>query len=391
MANKKKILKDYKFDLAGNKKRVGINYLRFIFNGLETVSGAEQMFFIELEMINPWLSPAEVQLGFTPRVNLSSDELQYALAGTQAAINLNTETIVQPSYCSLRVGMLGSTAKQLCFYFPTSEMKINNKPFEIEVNNKYFSETKASGFLSVTAEEKNAHPELMSDSGYVNWDLTYETMDEINSGYKKKTTRWFPYGLNTLFTGKINFDGVDYIVDSRKCSGYIERYWGAKFPDTWFHISSCNMSSIITGKTMLNSSFAVQGVFDDKVSFIGKFEDLALDLGADSKGKQYSVIWDCTQMPESENPDENLLHWSVSINNKFWIIDIDVYCRIKELYNRKFELPEGNRKILNLLEGATGTGEIKIYKRIGNTLEQIEHVKLVKTICEFGQSEEGNI
>lgn len=390
MANLNKILKEYKYDLAGNKKKIGINYWRFIFNGLEALSGAEQIFFIELEMINPWLSSSEVLLGFKPRVKVSEEDLQYALAGTQSAKEINTETLLQPSYCSIRIGKLGAVAKQLCYYFPAKDMKIQSKPFEIDINNKIFSENKLSGFLSVSQEDISANPELLCDSGYATWDITYEVNTPNTMGYKRKDTRWFPFGLNSLFSGKINFDGTDYIIDSRKCSGYVERYWGPVFPETWFHISSCNMSSVITGKTLLSSSFAIQGVFEDKVSFIGHFEDLNIELCANKSNRQYSVIWDCTQMPESENKEENLLHWSVSINNKLWIVDIDVYCKIKDLYNRTLELPEGKRKILNLVEGATGTGEIKIYKHIGNTLEQIEHVELVKVICEFGRSEEGN-
>ena len=94
-------------------------------------------------------------------------------------------------------------------------------------------------------------------------------------------------------------------------------------------------------------------------------------------------------MPEAENPEENLLHWSVSLNSKLWVIDIDIFCKIKELNNRTIELPEGRRQVLNLLEGGTGTGEIKLYKHIGNTLEQIEHATLVKVFCEFGHIEEG--
>lgn len=390
MANKNKVLKDYKFGLAGNKKKLGVNYLRFIFNGVQAESGSEQMFFVELEMVNSAISPSEVILGFKPRVNLSAEDLQYALAGTQAAQNLNTETLLQPSYCSIRIGMLGINSKQLCYYFPSKEMQFNAKPFQIDINNKIFTENKISGFITVSQEDKSSHPELFSDDGYVTWDISYEVGEEILSGYKKKNIRWFPYGLDTKYKGKINFDGVDYIVDPRKCSGYIERYWGESFPSTWFHVSSSNMSSVITGKTLQNSSFSVQGIFENKVSFIGKFEDLKLELCADSSNRQYSVVWDCTQMPETENIEENQLHWSVSLNSKLWIVDIDIYCKIKDLYNRFLELPEGKRKVLNLLEGATGNGEIKIYKHIGNTLEQIEHVKLVKTICEFGESEEGN-
>ena len=96
-------------------------------------------------------------------------------------------------------------------------------------------------------------------------------------------------------------------------------------------------------------------------------------------------------MPEAENVEENLLHWSVSLHNKEWVIDVDVYCKIKDLFNRSIELPENSRRIMNMLEGTTGTGEIKLYKRIGNTLEQIEHANLVKVVCEFGHVEQGEV
>lgn len=383
--------KEYKFGLSGTKKKFGINYWRFFFNGVETISGAEQMFFVELEMVNPWLSPSEVLLGFKPRVKLTADDLQYALAGTQSAQNLNTEQIVQPSYCSLRVGMLGKVSKQLCYYFPIKDCVFNMKPFELQIGNKCFTDNKISGFLSLSQEDNAAHPELLSDSGYATWDLSYEIMSQSLNGYDNANMRWFPHGLNTIFTGKVSFDGTDYIVDTRCCNGYVERFWGLNTPEPWFHISTSSLSSEIIGKTLLNSSFAIQGIFDDRVAFQGKFEDLEIKFSADSSKRQYTAIWDCTQMPEAENPEENLLHWSVSLNNKTWVLDIDVYCRIKDLYNRKLELPDGSRKILNLLEGATGYGEIKLYKHIGNTLEQIEHAKLTKVVCEFGQNEDGEI
>ena len=383
--------KEYKYGLTGAKKKLGINYWRFFFHGVEALSGAEQMFFIELEMLNPWTSPSDVQLGFKPRINLTADDLQYALAGTQSATNLNTETIVQPSYCSLRVGMLGSSAKQICHYFPIKDIKFNARPFEIQIGNKLFSDSKLTGFLSLSQEDNTAHPEYFCDSGYASWDLSYIIDTQSTDGYDGATCRWFPEGLHASFTGKISFDGNDYLVDARRCNGYIERMWGDKTPEPWFHLSTSNLTSVITGKTLFNSSFAVQGSFEDRLSFIGNFEDIEIKLCADGGKRHYTAIWDCSQMPESDEPENNQLHWSVSLANKTWVIDIDVYCKIKELYNRQLELPEGERKVLNLLEGATGTGEIKLYKKIGPTLEQIEHAKLAKVVCEFGHNEDGEV
>ena len=385
----KKQLKDNKFGLTGTKKKIGINYWRFEFNAVEEYSGAEQMFFIELEMINPWLSPNEILLGFKPRVKITSDDLQYALAGTQSAQSFDTESIIQPSYCSIRVGKLGETASQLCSYFPVKEMSFYTKPFEVVYGECSFSEDALKGCVEISTEEKNAHPEYLCDCGSARWDLKYETQTEFLDGYNNNGNRWFPSGLKTTFTGKITFDGVDYLVDSRKSAGYIDRYWGRDFPDTWFHISSSNLTSVITGRTLFNSSFAVKGIFDERVSFLGKFDELELEFLADSSKRTYNIVWDCSQMPQSEDPESNLLHWSLSIDNKNWVVDIDVFCRIKELFNRNIELPEGGRKVMNLLQGATGTGEFKLYRKNGTVIEQIEHAQLTKVICEFGHTEEG--
>ena len=53
----------------------------------------------------------------------------------------------------------------------------------------------------------------------------------------------------------------------------------------------------------------------------------------------------------------------MSVHNKTYVIDVDIYCDVKDLYNRLLELPEGERKVMNLIEGFSGTGEIKLYKK----------------------------
>lgn len=388
MSNQTKFSKQYRYGFTGSKKKLGINYWRFFFNGLEANTAVEQMFFIELEMLNPWQSPSETLLGFKPRVKITEEDLQYALAGTAAAKSLETESMVQPSYCALRVGKLGENTKQLCTYFTVKEMQFNSKTFEITIGNKFFSEDKISGFLNVSEEELQEHPEYLCDAGYVNWNLTYNHRKTFINGYNNNGFTWFPYGIQTMFAGSINFDGIDYIVDPRRSYGYVDRCWGKNLPSTWFHISASNLSSIITGKSLFNSSFSIQGAFEDKISFLGDFEGTDIVFCADERKHNFSVIWDCSQMPESENPEENQLHWSVSLHNKIWVIDIDLYCRIKDLNNRTIETPEGNRKVLNMLEGGTGVGEIKLYKRVHNTLEQIENAKINKAICEYGHVED---
>lgn len=390
MKKSSKQIKELKFAFANKKKKIGLSYWRFFFVGVNSITGTEQMFFIELEMLNPWLKPSETSLSFKPRVTITADDLQYALAGTQAARSIETEELNLPSYCAVRVGKMGASAKQLCYYFPIKDMEFHPKPFEIQIGNKFFSEDKISGFLNLSKEDVAAHPEYLCDSGTASWDLHYEAAAENREGFSSKDSRWFPFGLKTEFSGEIKFDGVDYIVNPKKSFGYVEWFWGKTMPDPWFHLSAEHLTSEISGKTLFKSSFSIQGVFDDNLSCIGNFEDIRIQFCADRKSKSYSAVWDCIQMPEAENIDENLLHWSASFHNKLWVLDVDVYCRIKDLFNRLIELPDNTRRVMSILEGATGTGEVKLYRRRGNSLEQIEQAKLTKVLCEFGHIEQSD-
>ena len=391
MAATKKNIKDSKYGLSGSSKKSGVNFWRSFFTAYEKNSATEQLFFLELELLNPALSPAEPLLGFKPRVTITEEDLQYTLAGTLAAKDLKSENIVQPSYVAVRFGTLGAEAKQLCSYHCIKNVRFSSKPFTIQMDNKIFGEDCLSGYINISEEEYQKHPEYFCDRGFASWNLKYEVMRDMGEGYKNKTDRWFPYGIKTNFSGMISFDGADYIVEPRKCMGYMDRYWGKSFPYDWFHISSASLTSIISGRVLQNSFFSIQGVFEDKLAFMGSFEDSDIVFPANLSKRQYSCVWDCIQTPESEDPDENKLHWSVSINNKLWVLDIDVYCRLKDLSTRVLELPEGNRKVLRVLQGATGTGEIKLFKKNRNTLEQIEYANITKTVCEFGHEEDGEL
>ena len=386
MSCSKKMLKYIKYGLSSSTKKIGVNYWRFFFNGVSSESSRDQMFYIEFEMINPWLSPKDIVLGYSSRVTIKEEDLQYALAGTESAKNLQTESILQPSYCVLRVGMLGEKSKQICSYFPVKDVKFNPKTFEFEIGNKYFSSNKLSGFVNVTEKFHDECPELMCDPGNANWNISYEILSESTSGLKNDGNRWFPCGLKTEYSGKINFDGVDYYINPKTCFGYSDRYWGKALPSCWFHISASNLSSIISGKNMFNSNFAIQGIFEDKVSFLGNFEGLNINL-CQTNHKKYDSIWSCVQTPESEEITENQLHWSVSLHNKTFVIDVDVYCKLTDLYNRKIECPAGNRKVLSIVEGGNCLGEIRIYKKIGSDIEQLEYAKIEKALCQFGQEE----
>lgn len=369
------------------KTKSEINIWRFIFNALEETTSREQMFFIELEFLNPNPANDAPVLGFKPRVKIKQEDLQFVLAGSSSAKLLETESLVVPSYCAVRIGKIGVEPGILCSYFSYKDCTVQKKPFEIKAESISFTENSLTGTVIVDPDSKDKHPEFMCDSGTAGWNLKYNLKKIYLSGYDRKNTKWFPCGLLTSVEGTIDFNNQKYKIIDKLSYGYSERYIGKSLPKKWFHISSNNLTSKITGNNLLDSSFSVQGVFDDKIVFAGCFEGIDIDFSIKSGKAKYSCVWDCVQTPE--NGDEHLesLHWSVSVHNKEFVVDVDAYCNVKDLFNKKMELPEGKRKLLSILEGFNGTGEIKIYKKIGKTLEQIEFAKIEKTICEFGEVE----
>lgn len=390
MKTSKKSLVLFRKSLLANKKKNGICFWRFFFTAYEKDTNTQRKFFIELEFLNSFLSPDTVLLGFKPISTISEDDLQYALAGTFSDKNLTQKQVVVPSYVSTKIFMLGKGGKQLCAYFPLKSVKITPKVFEIQIGNKYFSEDKLTGFINITEDDLKKCPELLCNSGFSNWDLHYQVKTDCEYGFKDKKSLWLPYGLKTSFLGNLSFNGKDYIVDEEKSNGYLDYFLSKNLDEPWFHISSCKLTSLISGKTLTEASFALQGIFNKKLSFMANFDDSEIQFSASTSSKKYSVIWNCTQVPVTEDENE-MLHWSVSINSKIWIIDIDVYCNTNELLNRTIELSEGNGKTLNVVSSGSGNGEIKLFKRIKNDLEQIEFAKINDVICEFGNKDQYEI
>lgn len=89
-----------------------------------------------------------------------------------------------------------------------------------------------------------------------------------------------------------------------------------------------------------------------------------------------------------ENDDGEKLHWSVSVSDKKWIVDIDVFCATKDLLLRKLELPGGNRKTIEVLCGGNGTGMVKVYMQGKKNIELVEENSVENVFCELGRGGE---
>ena len=136
---------------------------------------------------------------------------------------------------------------------------------------------------------------------------------------------------------------------------------------------------------MVNSCFALEGEFGGKLCAYINFEGVKYNIQNRKIFKKNMIIHDCSQL--TDNAEGDKVHWSVSIHKGKFVIDIDLYCRGEEMFVRDYEMPQGKRGLLKVL-GGTGTGEIRVYKKIKKNLELLEHATVGNSICEFGQMEE---
>ncbi len=384
-----KISRNKRYKLGGSLKKNGFDRWRLIANGISSITGEECTFFIEFYIVNPALSPSECILGFKSRMRKTPEDLQYALAGTENEKNLLKEETVQPSFVMVKAGKLSKRGKQLNAYFPSSAFVTGTSDYIVKVgtddkNTCFIKESSTAGQISVSDIDLLEKPEIMGNSGSIAWNLRYSVEDGFFPNYNSKLTNWSCFGARTIVAGVILMDGEKFIVNKDRSYGYFDKNWGKAFTNPFLHLSSSNLISNISGKKLLESCFAVQGEYNKRLSILTSFEGKKLEFHA-NRLRKYNIVYECTQMPQDENGVK--LHWSVSMNDRRNYIDIDVICNAEAMFVRDYECPEGNRKVLKVLGGGSGTGELKVYRQIKKDLELLEDVHIGNCLCEYGNTE----
>lgn len=386
----KKICRNEKLQLKGSLKKNGFDRWRLVTNAVSSVSGEEKTFFIEFYAVNPALSPKECVLGFKNRFNKSTEDFQYVLPGSETAKNFTSQTYVSPSFFMIKAGVLSASANQMNSYFPPEILSAKKSEYIISAKQEelpacILAHDYTSGAIKVTDEDLRAHPEYMGSTGTMSWNLKFSRSISFSSDYRAKDINWAVLGGKTDFSGTIIFNNEEYNVNPRNSFGYYDKNWGRDFSSPYFHLSSSNFTSEISGRLLEASVFAVQGEYKNKVSVLVSIEGKNIEFHA-NKLKKKQISFDCQEMNGTE--DEGLkLHWSVSVHDRRYVIDIDIFCNTKDMSLRDFESPAGGRKVMRILASGSGTGKFKLYKKMKKNLELLEQAEILKCICEYGNLE----
>ncbi|MGN0728908.1 hypothetical protein [Treponema sp.] len=386
----KKIRRNEKLQLKGSLKKNGFDRWRLVTNAVSSVSGEEKTFFIEFYAVNPALSPKECVLGFKNRFNKSAEDFQYVLAGSETAKNFTSQVFVPPSFFMVKAGILSVSATHINSYFPSEILSQKKSEFIVcapqeDLADCILSRDSTSGSIAMTDEELRQHPEYMGNAGTMSWNLNFTRSISFNSDYRAKDMNWTVLGGKTDFSGTITLNGEEFAVNPRNSFGYYDKIWGRDFSSPYFHLSSSNFISEISGGLLESSAFAVQGEHKGKVSVLVSIEGKNIEFYA-GRMKKNQVSYDCQEMNGQEGQGL-VLHWSVSVHNRKYVIDIDIFCGTKEMSLRDFESPAGGRKVMRILASGSGTGKFKLYKKMGKNLELLEQADISKCICEYGNLE----
>lgn len=385
MADSKYIQRLDQYVLRGKLRHEGFERWRYFFSAVNAETNQERKFFVELYIVNPGISPKVAVVAQKSRLAHSEAELQYALAGTQSAQTANEEIAVRPSYVLVKAGVYGNSGIQLNKFIPSSQFAFVKNSGMFKAGECMFGSASISGNIEVTNQELRVKPELLCDSGAMEWDLKFEKKILSEPLYKKEKELWMPVGSKTMYSGQVIINGDRYIVQPRNSSGYLDKSWGTVLPENYFHISVSKMTSLISGKSLLNSSFVIEGEYEGKLFGVLNLENNIFKIRQKKHFGSCLVVHDCTQVPGTEGNEK--VHWSVSVKKGKYVVDIDIFCSGSELSVRDYEIPQGKRTLLKILGSGSGKGEIRIYKKIRKNLELLEHANVYDAVCEFGQTE----
>lgn len=373
--NKSDVTRNYCM-LQGALAKKGYDWWWHSFTAYHKESRQPKTFYIEYFLCNPALAQPE------PVIVWNDPE------GRKAG--------KRPSYCMINVGFWGKEKGQLHRFFPWNQVSIPmNQPLNLQAGDCSCSETRMTGHVKVTKEDAQNHPEWMSDFGEMSWDISIQKQVAYHVGYgASKLFRklnafemfWHAEGMKAAFSGWVNLNGAEYIVEPDTCYGYADKNWGSDFTSPWVWLSSNDLVSNITGKRLKNSVFEVGGgrpkVFGFSLNrkLLGQF----YYEGADYEFN-FSKFWTGSRTKFNCKETDTQILWEVTQTTFRAKMEITATCNKEEMLLINYESPDGYKRHTRLWNCGNGIGTVKLWRKNGRKWELIDNVKAGSVGCEYGE------
>ena len=360
--------------LTGSFGSEGYDWWWHSFTAINQSTGEEKAFFIEYFLCNPALGEKRPVFGQLPE---------------------NKRIGVRPSYLMVKAGCWGEDHCQLHRFFGIKNIRLHPAaPYCVMAEDCFASDICLKGSVSLTPSQAKAHPEYMSDAGEMSWDLRLDKKTAFNVGYgassplraiKAFEMYWHAEGMKTLYSGTVIFNGEKYIVTPQTSYGYADKNWGRNFTSPWIWLSSCCLTSRITGKQLKNSVFDIGGG-RPKIYCLPLENKLlgALYLEGEEFEYNFSKPWTLphTKFRAEETDDE--IKWHIRQENYKSIMMTDVSCKKKDMLLVNYESPDGMKRHDRLWNGGNGIGRIRVYRKHTDGLTLAADLDATHIGCEYG-------
>ncbi len=369
MFNRSDLTRDA-FQLHGSRASCGYDWWWHSFSGT-AADGEKRAFFIEFFTCNPALGEQQPVFGQLPE---------------------NKAKGIRPSYLMVKAGMWGKNAFQLHRFFGWKNIQIlYDEGFSIQAEDCFLNETMTRGAIHITEEEAAAHPEWMCCSGDMEWNLAIDKQIAFNVGYGASSPLrkanafemfWHAEGMKTLYSGTVVCNGKTWFIEPDTCWGYADKNWGKDFISPWIWLSSCNLTSMLTGRKLNNSVFDIGGgrpkigplAMEGKLLSAFWYEGQEYEFNFSKLHEMTRTSFRC-----GESSDE--VYWHIDQSSADGRMITDVHCPKDEMLLINYESPDGEKRHRRLWNGGTGTGEVRLYRHG----KLIDVIRCENTGCEYGE------
>lgn len=367
--NKQDISRD-EYQLLGALAHRGYDWWWHSFTGYDAETGAARPFFIEFFLCNPALGGEKPLFG-----------------------QLDDTKPSRPSYLMVKAGAWCGTDKaQLHRFFAWKNVDVSMEaPFSVSAADCRLSETELCGSVAVAPDESRAHPEWMCDSGTMSWNLKINKRVAFNVGYgaSRPMRRWQLFemfwhaeGMKSAFEGEVLFNGRRYLVRPDDCFGYADKNWGRDFTSPWVWISSCNLTSELTGLKLNNSVFDIGGG-RPKVGPLALPRQLLSAFWYEGREFEYnfSKFWTGCRTKFDCRETETQILWHVEQHTWRSRMVTDIVCDKADMLLVNYESPDGLKRHNRLWNGGNGRGLVQLF----SCGRLIDRIRVENAGCEYGE------
>jgi hypothetical protein len=351
-------------------RKKGISWWRHVFTGVRAEDGGSASFFLEYIAVNPSASPEYV-------VRNSRIEEDTSLVAKMAKKSAK-KTSGKPSYILVRAGFLGDGGIVFEEFSPSIELCHKRAEGALVFKECSLGESAISGEISQNSVVYSLFSDTTRRDTFI-WNLSFKEDTILNARITYNDFKWLCSGSKTFVKGNIQLNKEIYTI-AGKSFCYLDKAYGEDIPEYWFHVSGVHMVSRITNKKLEASCIIAQSFTPEKITVFLALESIHLSF----KPKK---IRKTIQTTDCKKNEDDKIHWTASTQSGKYVLDIDVFCPASEMKLRNYDSPDGQGCFLSLLTGLTGSGEVKLFRRIKKTLELIEHVDIENVHCEFGRKD----